>query len=664
VNSGRRTANTVHDARSWSGWLRRTEPDFSSVEVSVATVLLLCLLLLTGCVHPIGADRTSIRQAHKQIAASALNDQLSAPTRMVLHAFELEEAFADEPAATLKLLHEKACHDDRRDLLYALAELNYLHAEHLRRSVKPGAARGAPDYYLSATIYAWFYLLGQSAEPPPSAFDWRFRVACDLYNCALGQAFADGPRTNSSVRLAGGVRPLLPGNVEVALSRPGFNWGFDEIDRFLPANEFTVRGLTVRDRQSGLGAPLIVVGKTLESKRGTRRFPATLILRVPGDVRQWSAGSLHASLELYSAFQTNSIEVGGNRIPLEGDMTAPLAYALNDASLWKLGAAQFFSSDEMIKSDIYLTQPYEPGRVPVIFVHGTFSSPIWWAEMWNTLRADSELRKRCQFWYFLYNSGNPVGMTAAKLREAINRKIEQLDPGGNDPALRQMVLVGHSQGGLLTKLTVTDTGDKLWRAVSNKDFEQINLHARAKEELRRHFFLTPLPSVKRVIFVSTPHRGSYLATSFVRSLAIKLMKMPRRLVNASLKAMTLQNPLGLKSAYERRVPTSVDGMSPTNPWLLALADIPVASGVKAHSIIAIKGNDQPPAGGDGVVKYTSAHVPYVESEFIVRSGHSCQDKPATIEEVRRILIDHLASLPSAGGLNVPERSVETGGAKP
>ena len=54
-----------------------------------------------------------------------------------------------------------------------------------------------------------------------------------------------------------------------------------------------------------------------------------------------------------------------------------------------------------------------------------------------------------------------------------------------------------------------------------------------------------------------------------------------------------------------------------------------------------QGNDQPPNGADGVVKYTSAHVDYAESEFIVRSGHSCQDNPLTIEEVRRILLENL-----------------------
>src|SRR5262249_10196995 len=155
--------------------------------------------------------------------------------------------------------------------------------------------------------------------------------------------------------------------------------------------------------------------------------------------------------ELYSSYDVDHVVVDDRRIPLQNDTSATLAYSLNDASLWKLGSAQFFSSEERIKSGIYFTQPYEYGRIPVVFIHGTFSSPVWWAEMWNTLRADPVLRKRYQFWNFVYNSGNSVTYSAARLRAELYRTMKQLDQEGKDPALNQMVLVGHSQGGLLAK---------------------------------------------------------------------------------------------------------------------------------------------------------------------------------------------------------------------
>jgi hypothetical protein len=62
--------------------------------------------------------------------------------------------------------------------------------------------------------------------------------------------------------------------------------------------------------------------------------------------------------------------------------------------------------------------------------------------------------------------------------------------------------------------------------------------------------------------------------------------------------------------------------------------------VKAHSIIAVEGDGPFQDGDDGVVEYSSAHIDGVESEVVVRSAHSTQGRPETIEEVRRILRLH------------------------
>lgn len=608
---------------------------------------LLGCALFAGCHTPIGADLTSTRRAYHQVTANVLHGELSDPTRLVLHRFDWEQRFHDDPSGTLKLLHDRACADDRRDLLYALAELNFAYGDELQNRVKPSEVREARDYFLASAIYAWFYLLGEGADPPPGPYERRFRVACDLYNRAVAGGFAIGPMTNSVIRPETALRMLGPGCVQVQFSKPAFHWDRDEIESFLPADDFTVRGLTTRDRQSGLGAPLIAVARKQKNYENRRRLPATLLLRAPGNVSAWSRGELSLSLELYSSFETNSVVVNGQTIPLEADVTAPLAHGLNDSSIWKIEYQQFFSPIERVKSDIYLTNPYEPGKIPVIFVHGTVSSPIWWAEMWNTLRADPRMRARYQFWSFIYNSGNPVTYSAANLRDAIERKIKNLDPEGRDPALRRMVVIGHSQGGLLTKLTATDTGDKLWRAAEGSDFEKLKLDPKDREAVRRCFFFQPLPSVQRVVFISTPHRGSYRSTSFVRRFAYRFMALPADVVRLSTTLLKLKGPGAVPSEVNKFVPTSLDTMSPDNKMMLALAEIPVAPGVKCHTIAAIKGDDLPPEGGDGVVMYRSAHVDYADSEFIARSGHSCQEKPLVIEEVRRILLEHLAvSLPA------------------
>jgi hypothetical protein len=204
-----------------------------------------------------------------------------------------------------------------------------------------------------------------------------------------------------------------------------------------------------------------------------------------------------------------------------------------------------------------------------------------------------------------------------------------------------MVVLGHSQGGLLTKMTAIDSGDVFWRGISSKPFDEVKLAADDKELLRNVAFVKPLPFVRRVMFLATPHRGSYLAgPQIVRRLAQRLVRLPSDVVRVGADLATL-NPTGALASG--RVATSIDNMSPGHPFIKALAGIPVTPGVSPHSIISVDGDDPLDEAGDGVVKYRSAHVEPVESELIVQSAHSgMQDKAATIEEVRRILLEHSA----------------------
>src|SRR6185369_14939756 len=151
---------------------------------------------------------------------------------------------------------------------------------------------------------------------------------------------------------------------------------------------------------------------------------------------------------LYFGFDVGMVAIGGIQVPLETDLTAFRAYTLNQSTVWKLGNLQFLAPAEHIPSHLMFNQPYEPDRIPVVFVHGTFSSPVTWAEMANTLIADPVLRKRYQIWSFIYGSGNPLVRSINEFRAALTDEIKRRDPEGTNAALRQMVVIGHSQGGL------------------------------------------------------------------------------------------------------------------------------------------------------------------------------------------------------------------------
>ena len=147
--------------------------------------------------------------------------------------------------------------------------------------------------------------------------------------------------------------------------------------------------------------------------------------------------------------------------------------------------------------------------------------------MANTLFADPILRKHCQFWFYFYDSGKSLGLSAGQFRKALTQKVEELDPEGRDKALRNMVIIGHSQGGLLTKLTAVDTGEKIVRQVTGKGLSELDLTEEQREFLRKRTVYKPLPFVQRVVFISTPHRGSFLAGDWVRNLVRRLVLFAR-----------------------------------------------------------------------------------------------------------------------------------------
>ena len=274
------------------------------------------------------------------------------------------------------------------------------------------------------------------------------------------------------------------------------------------------------------------------------------------------------------------------------------------------------------------------------------SSPARWAELINELNGDPKIRERFQIWLFVYDSGRGIGYSAGRLRKALTNTAHELDPEGKDPALQNMIVMGHSQGGLLTKLTVIDSGTKFWDLLSNKPFEQMKLSPEIREFVQQSAFYTPLPFVKRVVFISTPQHGAMLAASqVITGLAAKLVNLPMTVVNTTALLAEIATASGDEklAAMLSRPQTSIDSMNANNPILKTLASIAVPPGVPAHSIIAVEGRGSKEEGDDGVVAYKSAHIDEAASEKVVNWNHSCQGQPEVIEEIKRILFEHLTA---------------------
>jgi pimeloyl-ACP methyl ester carboxylesterase len=411
-----------------------------------------------------------------------------------------------------------------------------------------------------------------------------------------------------------------------------------------------ITGLPIRYRRPGLGASLAAdatppVQEPDFQVEPNVKVPVTALLRVETAGASLAAGHLRGRLEIYPAFEPSAVTIAGQVVPLEADTSTAFAFSLSDPQVWASELAGFFDGNVVHRTAAHLVglEPYRRGQIPVVFIHGTGSSAGRWASLINDLQSDAVLREGYQFWSFSYASGNPTSFSAAQLRDALDTAVRTLDPHGEDPALHRLVLIGHSQGGLLAKWVTIESGAQLWATFSDKPPEALRLSAPSQAFLRQVFFVTPVPAVRRVIFLATPHHGSFLADSPLGQLVARFIT-PRAPIMAALRDLTADNPADLRFEPGATRVGSVWSMTPANPLLQALAAIPVAPTVAAHSIIAVQGDGPVETGDDGVVSYQSAHIPEAVSELVVRAGHSMQAEPETVREVRRILLRHLADV--------------------
>ena len=609
----------------------------------IPVAALLCVSL--GCATPIGVRYVDRRVAYHSLTMNVLStERISSFSARELINFNLYQEFEDNPQKALAELHSGLAPKGDEDRIFALAELSFLHAQN----------SGERSYYLACAAYAYAFLYPGRQGTPPRGIDPRLRWAVDLYNQSLTQAAKSDEGTYAIPM--GGKFKLPFGELTVEFKETDLIWSGFRMKDFVPAADLEVRGLRNRYRTPGIGAALAASIAPLENATGKQsmripprlKIPVTAFLRLDDPRLALATGKLRGELEFYTQDSARTLKIEGVEVPIEYETTSALALTLEGAPVWDFEIAGFRSGDFAIGSanlreGLFMMQPHKAGRTPVVLVHGTASSPARWAELVNELENDPRFWENYEIWLFMYNTGNPIAYSAMLLRDVLIKVVKELDPEGNDPRLRQLVVMGHSQGGLLTKMTVIDSGTRLWPF--SVPPEQLDVDTETRELLTHALMIKPLLFVRRVVFIATPHRGSYQALGILGSFASWMVNLPGRFTKLSLDLLTLQGKGFLLGPKATGLPTSIDNMNPNNRFIVGLSAIPIADGVVAHSIVGVEGGGPPAEGGDGVVKYSSAHIDGVESEKIVNSAHSMQGNPETIQEVKRILIEHANSLP-------------------
>ena len=403
--------------------------------------------------------------------------------------------------------------------------------------------------------------------------------------------------------------------------------------KLIPTDTLDFRGEIAEEQSKvdGLGAPVVEVGAL--DKLGRQKLRDNLPLRNLTALVRFE-GNL-ARLELVDPYQVERVSLDGRERRLAADYGAAIMLGMSEARVDKLGLVRLLRPTRYNDTaNLNFMQPYDPKRIPVLFVHGLDSTPATFAPMYFKLLQDPEIRKNYQFWVFSYPSGYPYPYSASLLRR-------ELDAVKRDyPGHRNMVIVGHSMGSLISRLMVTDAGEKLWIKAFGHRPSDTRFTGHSRDLLLKALVFEDRKEIDRAVFFSGPHRGSMLATNWVGRTASRLVKMPGLIAdvrNVALSAATAD----VAGLAMQNAPNSIGTLSPTNPFVVEINKIPIVSRVPYHSIMGDRGKGDTPDSSDGVVAYWSSHLDGAVSEKIVPSGHGSHENPEGIEEARRILLLHM-----------------------
>ncbi|GAB6165284.1 alpha/beta fold hydrolase [Thermostilla marina] len=584
-------------------------------------------------------------------------------TMQFLRRYDLVEDLDGEPEELLEKVRATIEADPTPEKVYAYAELSHWAAKQVEKS----DPKRALDLYGGAVLYAYQYLFDDTLAKWRNPYDPQFRGACDLYNAAL----------ESGLRIVcrdSGLKPGYSYEVETAGGKwdivctiSSSQWDVRDFGRFEFVSDYEIKGLRNHYVNYGLGVPMIAVRENYQGEPQVAKyyppdlsFPVTAFLR-PGNVHtintstnRLPGASQRAALELYDPIVRNDLELEGRRVPLQSDLTTPLAYFLSKPELGALATVGLLRPDVMFLErptggepimGLYMVQPYQPGKIPVIMVHGLWSSPMTWMQMFNDLRADPTIRQNYQFWFYLYPTAEPFWVTAAKFRKDLQEMRESVDPQHREPALDRIVLVGHSMGGLVSRLQTIDSGNDFWQLVSNRPIDELKLDPDTRKELEETFFFHANPSIRRVITIGTPHHGSEFSNETTQWLASWLIRLPKKLIQTQQRLFRENKDL-LKPESLLAITDSIESLAPECPVFGVILAGHKAPWVVYHNIIGVLPQDKwigRIAGeGDGVVQYASAHVEDAASELVVPADHvAVHAHPLAILEVRRILLEHL-----------------------
>ena len=574
--------------------------------------------------------------------------KFSEQTEVSLRTLNLEKLAKEKPEKAIEELQQMLKVSWKYELVGMTAEVAFEGAQ-LRQMTDPQTAAAL---YVTATENAWRYLFDDSLNKFRNPYDPTFAEMCRIYNKSVENLLRLMARRNvlqleDTDRLS---LVLKDGSKAFELRMFSKDWTFSDFENFQFASDFDVTGFKNRYRLYGIGVPLVAKTRNLAGKP-TKYHYCIENLCVSMSVFLRLEDGRTPVLEFYDPVEYSKVKIGSFYVPLEIDYTTPLAYtiSLGGNKPYVSGTVGLLHPDELLKrtadgsreiKGIYMAQPYDPKKIPVVLVHGLWSSPKHWMEMYNTLSSLDTVRDKYQFWFYFYPNGQPFWVSASQFRDDLEAARTLLDPRRENANLDRMVLVGHSMGGLISLLQTMNTEEKLWNLITSKPPEELSGPEPSHTEVPRWFHYRANPSVSCVITMAVPFRGSHLANRTTRNIP-EILGRQATLVEKNLQQFREENASEIENSTLLTYDNSIASLQAGTIVWDALMSCEHAPWTTYYNIdgqtYSTLGQ---PKNSDGVVSHTSSQLPWAASETRVDAEHSdVPANPAAILAVARILIE-------------------------
>ena len=513
--------------------------------------------------------------------------------------------------------------------------------------------------------YSYAYLFKTSRQPQERLFDNRQVQIRDFYNQALTQLVSGHSLRNPSTNLSPTIKiGKSTYTIDIQAYQRLQNM---KLEKFISSYNMNFSGLRAINRRDGFGSDFVAVFPSTDSSsqenkyilnplthdypKGINpnihkaRYLAATIIAQPKKSNATIEDVLtnpNFEIKVYDPYSIEKVEIAGKPYSLAANFSAPYGLWLAENNL---GAAAYLTlidrDQHLAMPHLYMLEPYNPNKKIIVLVHGLASSPEAWIAVTNDIMGDAILREHYQVWQIFYSTNMPILESRFQIYALLKQAFGSLNP--KDAAAQDAVLIGHSMGGIISRLLVSDAdiSKQALELMNNRQQTRLRKHPVIGERLK----MKPIENFDRAIFLAAPHRGTDYADRWFTLAARKIIKLPATFLTTLADTLT-SDDVDLKDFVKTLtndvIQNGPSDLSKKSKFMELTASIPPEKGLVFHSIMGnITKSDDPNVITDGIVPYKSAHLDGAVSEKIFTGGHSIQETPEAVLELRRILRQHL-----------------------